>query len=297
MTQVPDDHRAGAASARADLAFEFEVIERMVLDLDREPLLGRIGRRAFRDGPGLQDAVDLEPEVIVQRGRVVLLDDEPVGTLRRFRSRHASYRGVERAGTFVTVASPTIVNGERDETAAERLDRNTIELLNELRVAGTGIQVMFGFLLIVPFNTGWRHVSSFGHTVYFVTLLCVAVSGVLLIAPSVHHRILFRHGEKRYLITIANRVAILGDGVPRGRVHRDPGSDLRRRERTAIGTVLVGAVDSRRDRRALVRVADRPTALTTRDEPDRAGEITSERRRRHAAAGSLRVKAIELESR
>lgn len=99
--------------------------------------------------------------------------------------------------------------GERDETAAERLDRNTIELLNELRVAGTGIQVMFGFLLIVPFNTGWRHVSSFERSVYFVTLLCVAVSAVLLLAPSIHHRILFRHGEKPYLISVANRLAIL----------------------------------------------------------------------------------------
>ena len=97
----------------------------------------------------------------------------------------------------------------RDETADERLDRNTMELLNELRVAGTGIQVMFAFLLVVPFNTGWRHVSSFGRTEYFVTLLCVAIAAVLLIAPSIHHRLLFRHHEKPYLVTVANRFAIL----------------------------------------------------------------------------------------
>ena len=96
----------------------------------------------------------------------------------------------------------------RDETAAERLDRNTMELLNELRVAGTGIQVMFAFLLVVPFNTGWRHVSAFGRTTYFVTLLCVALAAVLLMAPSIHHRILFRHREKRYLVQTANRLAI-----------------------------------------------------------------------------------------
>jgi Family of unknown function (DUF6328) len=96
----------------------------------------------------------------------------------------------------------------RDETAEERLDRNTMELLNELRVAGTGIQVMFAFLLVVPFNTGWRHVSSFGRTEYYVTLLCVAIAAVLLIAPSIHHRILFRHHEKRYLVALANRLAI-----------------------------------------------------------------------------------------
>ncbi len=97
----------------------------------------------------------------------------------------------------------------RDETAAERLDRNTMELLNELRVAGTGIQVLFAFLLVVPFNTGWRHVSAFGQTVYFAALLCVATAAVLLIAPSIQHRVLFRHGEKRYLVTTANRIAII----------------------------------------------------------------------------------------
>ena len=97
----------------------------------------------------------------------------------------------------------------RDETSAERLDRNTMELLNELRVAATGIQVMFGFLLIVPFNVGWRRLSSFGRTEYFVTLICIAVAAVLLIAPSVHHRILFRHGDKGYLVELANRFAIL----------------------------------------------------------------------------------------
>jgi TctA family transporter len=106
----------------------------------------------------------------------------------------------------------TVTEGSEDarhETAAERLDRNTIELLNELRVAATGIQVMFAFLLVVPFNTGWRHVSPFGRTVYFVTLLCVAAAAVLLMAPSIQHRILFRHREKRYLIEIANRLAIV----------------------------------------------------------------------------------------
>jgi hypothetical protein len=116
-----------------------------------------------------------------------------------------------RTGYLVLVPSPTILKSppERHETDAERLDRNTMELLNELRVAGTGIQVMFGFLLIVPFNKGWPKVSSFGRADYFVTLLCVATAAVLLLAPSAHHRILFRHGEKRYLVEMANRIAIV----------------------------------------------------------------------------------------
>ena len=108
------------------------------------------------------------------------------------------------------IAPPPPTDGhERDETPLERLDRNTIELLNELRVASTGIQVMFAFLLIVPFNNGFRRVSSFERTDYFVTLLCVAVAAILLMAPSIHHRLLFRHGEKGYLLRVANRLAIL----------------------------------------------------------------------------------------
>jgi hypothetical protein len=99
---------------------------------------------------------------------------------------------------------------QRDETPTERLDRNTIELLNELRVAGTGIQVMFAFLLVVPFQTGWKHVDSFERTVYFVTLLIVATSAFLLMAPPVNHRILFRQGEKRFLVRTANDLAIAG---------------------------------------------------------------------------------------
>lgn len=99
---------------------------------------------------------------------------------------------------------------QRDETEPEQLDRNTVELLNELRVAGTGIQVMFAFLLVVPFQTGWKHVDSFERTDYFVTLLLVVTAAATMMAPPIHHRVLFRQGEKRYLLRIANRLAIAG---------------------------------------------------------------------------------------
>jgi hypothetical protein len=99
---------------------------------------------------------------------------------------------------------------DRDETSDEQLDRNTMELLNELRVAGTGIQVMFAFLLVVPFNAGWSKTTSFERAVYFVTLVLVAVATFLLMAPPVHHRLLFRHHEKAYLISLANKLAIAG---------------------------------------------------------------------------------------
>jgi O-antigen ligase len=99
---------------------------------------------------------------------------------------------------------------ERDESEAEQLDRNTVELLNELRVAGTGIQVMFAFLLVVPFQTGWERVDAFERTVYFGTLLLVALAAFLLMAPPVHHRVLFRRGEKAFLLRVANRLALAG---------------------------------------------------------------------------------------
>lgn len=71
----------------------------------------------------------------------------------------------------------------RDETELERLDRNTSELVQEMRVAAVGIQVLFAFLLVVPFQTGWKHVTGFERYDYFVTLVCIAIATVLLIAP------------------------------------------------------------------------------------------------------------------
>jgi O-antigen/teichoic acid export membrane protein len=98
----------------------------------------------------------------------------------------------------------------RDETEMERLDRNTVELLNELRVASVGIQVLFAFLLVVPFNTGFKQVSSFDRYDYFVTLLCIATAAALLIAPSIHHRLLFRRHEKAYVVAMGTRLTIIG---------------------------------------------------------------------------------------
>jgi len=94
------------------------------------------------------------------------------------------------------------------EPESERLGRNVTDLLNELRVAGTGIQVMFAFLLVVPFNAGWTKTSAFDRWDYFITLLCIAIAAVLLIAPSVHHRLLFRQRERDYLVSVGTTLAI-----------------------------------------------------------------------------------------
>ncbi len=98
----------------------------------------------------------------------------------------------------------------RHETQLERLDRNLEEMTGELRVIVTGVQVLFAFLLIVPFDTGFAHVGNFERTVYFITLILAALAAVCTIAPSAEHRFLFRHDDKQYLVFSANRVVIAG---------------------------------------------------------------------------------------
>ena len=96
----------------------------------------------------------------------------------------------------------------RHETREERLDRNTAEMVQELRVGAVGVQVLFAFLLVVPFYAGWKQTTGFEHGVYYMTLVCIAVATVLLIAPSIHHRVLFRQREKPFLIGLGNRLMI-----------------------------------------------------------------------------------------
>lgn len=100
----------------------------------------------------------------------------------------------------------------RGESEEQRLDRNLGELLQELRVALPGIQVLFAFLLVVPFQQGWAQVTDFEQTVYYVTLLATAASSVCLIAPTARHRMRFRELDKRWIVATANRLAIVGLG-------------------------------------------------------------------------------------
>jgi hypothetical protein len=102
------------------------------------------------------------------------------------------------------------VDGGRDETEEERLDRNLTELLNELRVALPGVQVLFAFLLGVPFTQRFTELTDYQEDVYYATLICAAAASAFLIAPSAHHRIEFRLKDKRHIVFLANRFAILG---------------------------------------------------------------------------------------
>ncbi len=98
----------------------------------------------------------------------------------------------------------------RDETEEERLDRNLGELLQELRIALPGVQVLFAFLLAVPFQQHFSKITEFDKRIYFTTLLLTALSAALLIAPTAYHRITFRYQQKHRLVFIANRCALAG---------------------------------------------------------------------------------------
>jgi Family of unknown function (DUF6328) len=99
---------------------------------------------------------------------------------------------------------------QRDEPQFERTDRNLAELLTELRVALPGVQVLFAFLLIVPFSQRYNNITEFERKLYFGVLLCTALASMLLIAPSIHHRLEFRKRDKEFLVVTANRLTIAG---------------------------------------------------------------------------------------
>src|SRR3954468_1788074 len=96
-------------------------------------------------------------------------------------------------------------DGGDGETRKERIDRELIELLNELRVALPGVQFLFAFLLIVPFQQKADQITDFQRDVYFVALASAALATALLIAPAAQHRILFRQQDKENLLRRSNR--------------------------------------------------------------------------------------------
>ena len=100
------------------------------------------------------------------------------------------------------------MNDDNQETEAERLDRELMELVQELRVLLPGVQVLFAFLLTVPFTIGFKSVDGSERLLYFIALLSTAVSAILLIAPSARHRARFRDRDKEALIVSSNQLTI-----------------------------------------------------------------------------------------
>jgi hypothetical protein len=100
--------------------------------------------------------------------------------------------------------------GERGETPLQRADRAYGEILQEVRVAQTGVQILFAFLLALAFQARFPSVTSFQRDTYVVTLILCAASTALLIAPAAFHRVVYRRRLKQHLVRAANRLALAG---------------------------------------------------------------------------------------
>jgi uncharacterized membrane protein YedE/YeeE len=99
---------------------------------------------------------------------------------------------------------------KRQETAEQRADRNLGELVQELRVAGLGVQVLFGFLLSLPFSSRFSELDGAQRDLYITCLVLSATATALLIGPVAYHRLVFRRGMKEQLVRAANLQAIFG---------------------------------------------------------------------------------------
>src|SRR3954462_1665384 len=98
----------------------------------------------------------------------------------------------------------------RDETDEERYDRNLIELLQEGRVSQNGVQILFAFLLTLPFAQRFTKLNPFQVRLYYATLCFTAAASLLMIAPVAYHRVVFQRREKENLVRDGNRLTMMG---------------------------------------------------------------------------------------
>jgi hypothetical protein len=98
----------------------------------------------------------------------------------------------------------------RGETPLQRVDRAYGEILQEVRVAQTGVQILFAFLLTLAFSAGFRTVTPFQRDIYVMTLMLCVAATALLIAPAAFHRVVYRRRLKRHLVQVASRLALAG---------------------------------------------------------------------------------------
>ena len=101
---------------------------------------------------------------------------------------------------------------EADEDQRQIRDRQVMEVLQELRVAITGGQILFAFLLTVPFAQGWKDTSDLQRDLYLITLLSIAIATGCFIAPTAAHRLRFHQRDRSFVVSYANGVAIAGLG-------------------------------------------------------------------------------------
>lgn len=110
----------------------------------------------------------------------------------------------------VIVPRDGVPSAPMSEEDTRRRDRQVMEVLQELRVAITGGQILFGFLLTVPFAQGWTKTSDLQRTLFLVTLLAIAAATGCFIAPTAVHRLRFHQGDRSFLVAYANGMAIAG---------------------------------------------------------------------------------------
>jgi hypothetical protein len=105
---------------------------------------------------------------------------------------------------------PESVDAQRDETPLQRLDRNWVDLLQELRVVQTGVQILTGFLVVLPFQSRFEDLTTVQTTIYLVTLCLAVLAMGFLIAPVSLHRLLFRRHARQVTVDVAHRLAQIG---------------------------------------------------------------------------------------
>ena len=127
-------------------------------------------------------------------------------------------RGDQRGGQDEQDERDEASQDPRQESVAQRADRNIAELVQELRVVGLGVQVLFGFLLSLPFTMRFTKLDGVQRDLYLTSLVLAAVATTLLIGPVAYHRLVFRRGMKEQLVRFANALAILGLAAVAGAV-------------------------------------------------------------------------------
>ena len=128
----------------------------------------------------------------------------------RVQEQQSSEPGEPTSGRLFD-ATPAVASAEsRGETVDQVLDRNVAELLQELRVAFTGVQILFAFLLTLAFTQRFQELDEFDLAVYVTALMCTALATMVLIAPVSFHRLVFRRRQKAALVVVADRLLLVG---------------------------------------------------------------------------------------
>jgi hypothetical protein len=128
----------------------------------------------------------------------------------RVQENPSSESGEPVSGRLFDATAAVVSAESRGETVDQVLDRNVAELLQELRVAFTGVQILFAFLLSLAFTQRFQELGGFDLAVYVTALMCTAVATMVLIAPVSFHRLVFRRRQKAALVVVADRLLLVG---------------------------------------------------------------------------------------